>query len=74
MLEVKAPLAGKIIKIYIAEGETIQAEEAVAILESMKMELTIRARVSGVIKEVNVKPNDIVHEGDIIAVIAESNS
>lgn len=74
MLEVKAPLAGKIIKIYIAEGETIQAEEAVAILESMKMELTIRAPVSGVIKEVNVKPNDIVHEGDIIAVIAESNS
>lgn len=74
MLEVKAPLAGKIIKIYIAEGETIQAEEAVAILESMKMELTIRAPVSGAIKEVNVKPNDIVHEGDIIAVIAESNS
>lgn len=74
MLEVKAPLAGKIIKIYIAEGETIQAEEAVAILESMKMELTIRAPVLGVIKEVNVKPNDIVHEGDIIAVIAESNS
>lgn len=44
---VKAPVAGTLLKYAVAEGASVQADTTVIIIESMKMELEIKAGVAG---------------------------
>lgn len=46
---VKAPLSGLVIKWLVEEGDLIAPGDAVAIMESMKMEQTVEAEVSGMV-------------------------
>ncbi|HLQ72273.1 MAG TPA: acetyl-CoA carboxylase biotin carboxyl carrier protein subunit [Bacillota bacterium] len=69
MEEVKASMAGNVWKIVVEEGETVEEDQDVVILESMKMEIPIPADDDGTIKEIKVKEGDFVNEGDIIAII-----
>ncbi len=50
----------------VAEGDEI------CILESMKMEIPVITEVPGVLRELLVVPEQVVHEGDLIAIIDES--
>lgn len=50
--EVRSPMAGKIVALKVAAGQTVAKGDVVAILESMKMEHEIRARVSGTVASV----------------------
>ncbi len=45
--EVKAPVAGTLLKYAVAEGASVQADTTVIIVESMKMELEIKAGAAG---------------------------
>ena len=45
--EVKAPVAGTLLKYAVAEGASVQADTTVVIIESMKMELEIKAGAAG---------------------------
>lgn len=44
---VKAPVAGTLLKYAVAEGVSVQADTTVIIIESMKMELEIKAGAAG---------------------------
>ena len=63
---VKAPLAGNILRVNIAAGDSVDAGEVVLILEAMKMETEIRAPQSGTIAAVKVSVGDSVAVGDIL--------
>ncbi|MET3682257.1 acetyl-CoA carboxylase biotin carboxyl carrier protein [Alkalibacillus flavidus] len=69
MAEVKASMAGNVWKLMVSEGDSVDASQDVVILESMKMEIPIAAEVSGTVKELKVKEEDFVNEGDVIAVV-----
>ncbi|GAA0462206.1 acetyl-CoA carboxylase biotin carboxyl carrier protein subunit [Alkalibacillus silvisoli] len=69
MTEVKANMAGNVWKVLVNEGDSIDSSQDVVILESMKMEIPIAAEVSGTVKELKVKEEDFVNEGDVIAII-----
>ncbi|GGA62107.1 acetyl-CoA carboxylase biotin carboxyl carrier protein subunit [Ornithinibacillus halotolerans] len=69
MNEVKAMMAGNVWKIVVAVGDTVEEDQDIVILESMKMEIPIAAEESGVVKEIKVQEGDFVNEGDIIAII-----
>lgn len=45
--DVKAPVAGTLLKYAVAEGASVQADTTVIIIESMKMELEIKAGAAG---------------------------
>ena len=45
--EVKAPVAGTLLKYAVAEGASVQVDTTVIIVESMKMELEIKAGAAG---------------------------
>jgi len=51
---VKAPLSGLVLQLLVKQGDRIDIGDAVAIMESMKMEQTILAEVSGVVARINV--------------------
>jgi biotin carboxyl carrier protein len=50
-------------------GQSVEVGETLVIVESMKMEIPILAEVAGQIVEIAVAPGDVIHEGDLIAVV-----
>ncbi len=50
-------------------GQSVDVGETLVIVESMKMEIPILAEVAGQIVEIAVAPGDVIHEGDLIAVV-----
>jgi acetyl-CoA/propionyl-CoA carboxylase biotin carboxyl carrier protein len=66
---VTVPMQGTIVKVLVAEGDTVEAGQTVCVLEAMKMENNIGADKAGKVKQVKVKPGDTVGSGDIVVVI-----
>ena len=69
MTEVKAELVGNVWKVEVEPGASVAEDDVLVILESMKMEIPITAPRAGVVKEIRVKENDVVKEGQVVAVI-----
>lgn len=65
----KSPLPGTILDIFVNTGDTVKAGQHLILLEAMKMENNIDADRDGVVKEIRVRRNDSVMEGDVLLVI-----
>jgi biotin carboxyl carrier protein len=69
MTEVRAELVGSVWKVEASEGDEVQEDDVLIVLESMKMEIPVMAPSAGKVKEIRVKEQDVVQEGQVIAVI-----
>ena len=67
--EIMAPMQGTILKVLVEKGQSVEAGDAVVVLEAMKMETTLAATTSGVVQAVNVAPGDTVPSGQIVVVV-----
>ena len=67
--EVRSDIAGKVWKIEAEVGDALAAEDTILILESMKMEIPVAAPVGGRLVEIQVAEDDVVGEGDVVAVL-----
>ncbi|MCY4450888.1 MAG: biotin/lipoyl-binding carrier protein [Immundisolibacterales bacterium] len=67
--EVRSDIAGKVWKIEAAVGDSLAAEDTILVLESMKMEIPVAAPVGGRLLEIQVAEDDVVGEGDVVAVL-----
>ncbi len=67
--EVRAELVGNVWKIEAQPGQQVEMDDTLIILESMKMEIPVTAPVAGLVKEILVKEQDVVKEGQVLAVI-----
>jgi acetyl-CoA carboxylase biotin carboxyl carrier protein len=67
--DVEAQIAGSLWKIERAVGDTIQEEEVIMIIESMKMEIPVEAPCDGTIAQICVSEGDSIEEGTVLAVI-----
>ena len=61
--DVLAPMPGAVLEVLVAEGDWVEQNQTVMIMESMKMELVITASRSGVVRRVAVQPGDQVDRG-----------
>ena len=61
--DVLAPMPGAVLEILVAEGDRVEQNQTVMIMESMKMELVITASRSGVVRRISVQPGDQVDRG-----------
>ena len=71
MTEVRAEITANVWQVQATVGQVVGEGDTLAILESMKMEIPVESPVAGTVREVRVKPEDQVQEGDVIAVIDE---
>jgi acetyl-CoA carboxylase biotin carboxyl carrier protein len=69
MTEIKAELVGNVWKITSKPGDVVAEEDTLMILESMKMEIPVTAPRAGTVKEIRVKENEVVKEGQVLAVL-----
>ncbi|HDQ73213.1 MAG TPA: biotin/lipoyl-binding protein [Chloroflexi bacterium] len=64
--EVRAPLPGLLIDVAVREGQSVSHGDVVAILESMKMNLELRAPRDGVVQSVHAAPGAEIGQGDLL--------
>ena len=60
----RSPMAGRVIAIMVRPGDQVSVGDEVCIVEAMKMEQSIRAVRSGVVKTIHVQPMDSVGAND----------
>jgi acetyl-CoA/propionyl-CoA carboxylase biotin carboxyl carrier protein len=66
---VTAPMQGTIVKVHKKAGDSVRADEAVCVLEAMKMENAINTPIAGEIVDLKVQPGDTVAAGSVLMVI-----
>ena len=69
MTEVRAEITANVWQVRTEVGATVAEGDELVILESMKMEIPVTAPVAGTVAEIRVQPEDVVQEGDVVAVI-----
>ena len=68
---IKSPLPGVILEIYVKEGDTVKIGQKLLMLEAMKMENNINTDKEGRVASIKVSKGDSVMEGDILIVIGD---
>jgi acetyl-CoA carboxylase biotin carboxyl carrier protein len=66
MEEIKAPMAGTVLEILVAVGDSVQQEDELLILESMKMEIPVEAPTAGTVVSIAASEGDPVQEDDLL--------
>ncbi len=67
---VRAPMPGLVLKIEIAEGQTIRPGEGLLVLEAMKMENEIFSSGYAVVEEIHVREGEAVDKGRLLVTLA----
>jgi acetyl-CoA/propionyl-CoA carboxylase biotin carboxyl carrier protein len=66
---VTVPMQGTIIKVLVSEGEVVEANQTICVLEAMKMENPITTDRAGTVRQLRVSVGDSLGAGDVVAVI-----
>jgi acetyl-CoA carboxylase biotin carboxyl carrier protein len=60
---------GNVWKVEAHEGDQVEEDDIIIVLESMKMEIPVMAPSAGTVREIRVREQDVVQEGQVLAVI-----
>ena len=66
---VVAVMPGQVTRVLVAEGQEVEENEPVCVLEAMKMENELRADRGGVVRAVHVQPGQDVEKGRVLVEI-----
>jgi len=66
---VVAPMPGKVVRVLVKAGDTVNAGEGVAVVEAMKMQNEVRAPKSGTVDQVSVREGQTVGAGEVLAIV-----
>jgi pyruvate carboxylase len=67
--QIGAPLQGKLSQLLVKEGDAVEANQPLFIIEAMKMETTITATETGVISRIVLEPGQMVKAEDLILIM-----
>ncbi|MGW4244161.1 biotin/lipoyl-binding carrier protein [Nocardia sp. NPDC004722] len=68
--EVRAEMVSTVLEVLVSEGEAVDVDGTVVMLESMKMEIPVMSEVGGTVSSINVEVGQVLQPGDLIAVIS----
>ncbi len=68
-LNLCSQIPGKVIKISVSEGSEVKKDDVICVLESMKMQVSVKSHKDGVVKKIKIKEGLTVAKNDIIAEI-----
>jgi len=64
--EFRSPMPGTVITILVKIGEDVKVGQDLIVLESMKMQQTLKADDNGIVAEITVSEGDQILDGDLI--------
>lgn len=68
-LNLHSPIPGKVIKISVSEGDQVKNGDVICVLESMKMQVSIKSHKDGIVSKIKIKNGTTVAKNDVIAEI-----
>jgi 3-methylcrotonyl-CoA carboxylase alpha subunit len=69
---ITAPMPGRIVLVKVKEGEKVEAGQELAVIEAMKMELSLKAPQAATIASLHAKAGDFVDADSVIVRFAEA--
>ena len=67
---IRAPIAGKVVKVLVAVGDSVAPGSAVIVLEAMKMENELAAERGGTVSAIHKAAGQAVDTGELLVEIA----
>jgi biotin carboxyl carrier protein len=65
--QVVAPMPGKVVRLLVKAGDTVEAGQGLLVVEAMKMQNEIRSPKSGVVERLLAQEGQAVNAGEILA-------
>jgi len=69
LTEIKAPMPGLIIKLFVKENQPVKKGNGLVIIEAMKMENEIRANRDGTVGKILINEGDSVDKGAVLIIM-----
>ncbi len=69
--DLTAPMPGKVFKLLVSEGDSVEPGDTLVITEAMKMENEIKTEKAGTVVEIIAAEGTQVNSGDVLLVIEE---
>ena len=66
-MEIGANIPGNIIKILVKEGDVVEENQPIAVIEAMKMETNILATAAGTVEKIHISEGQQVKAGEMVA-------
>jgi pyruvate carboxylase len=63
---IAATMPGTVVKVLVEKGEKVNKGDHLMVTEAMKMETTVQAPFSGIVKDIYVKNGDAIQAGDLL--------
>ena len=68
-IKVVTEVAGRVCALPLEAGSSISDGDEIVFVEAMKMEIPVMATVAGKIKSILVKLDDVLAEGQVVAIV-----
>ncbi len=72
--EILSPIGGKIVKVFVGEGDIVQKKQDLLIIESMKMEHRVKSPVKGTVMRLSYGEGAIVDTNEVLVDIERDKS
>ncbi|MCF6307840.1 MAG: acetyl-CoA carboxylase biotin carboxyl carrier protein subunit [Flavobacteriaceae bacterium] len=63
---IKAPMPGLVLEVNVEVGQEVAENDALLVLEAMKMESTLASPSSGIVKNIAIKSGETVDKGQLL--------
>lgn len=70
-MEIGASIPGSVVKLLVAEGDKVEENQPLMIVEAMKMETNLVSKASGTVETIVVKEGDMVESGQLLITLKE---
>ncbi|MEM1081727.1 MAG: acetyl-CoA carboxylase biotin carboxyl carrier protein subunit, partial [Pseudomonadota bacterium] len=71
--QILSPMPGKVLKLLVKLNDTVEAGDTLALMEAMKMELSIKSDIAGVIQQIYIVDGELI-EADTVMLEIEAVS
>ncbi len=68
-LEISSPMPGKVVRVLVSQGDHVEANQGLLVVEAMKMQNELKSPQPGTVTHLAVQPGANVAAGEILAVI-----
>lgn len=59
-------MPGKVVEVLVAVGDAVEKDQAVLVIEAMKMENEVRTSTAGTVKGIHVAQGQAVESGELL--------
>lgn len=66
-----SPMPGKVVKIPVEVGDTVEAGQTLIIVSAMKMESEFKAKKAGIVKSIHTKEGETIEANKVLVVVEE---